>query len=56
MPFSNAIGTLQRVKRVLIAGDENQMDPSHFFSSNDNENSVFHQAKYHLHNSELTHH
>jgi superfamily I DNA and/or RNA helicase len=56
MPFSNAIGTLQRVKRVLIAGDENQMDPSHFFSSNDNEHSVFHQAKYHLHNAELTHH
>ena len=56
MPFSNAIGTLQRVKRVLIAGDENQMDPYHFFSSNDKEHSVFHQAKYHLYNAELTHH
>jgi superfamily I DNA and/or RNA helicase len=32
------------------------MDPSYFFSSNDNEHSVFHQAKYHLKNVELTHH
>ncbi len=56
MPFKNAIGTLQRVKRALIAGDEKQMDPSYFFTSNDNEHSVFHQAKYHFHNIELTHH
>jgi superfamily I DNA and/or RNA helicase len=56
MPFKNAIGTLQRTKRILIAGDENQMDPSYFFSSNDNEYSIFHQAKYHLNNTELTHH
>lgn len=56
MPFKNAIGTLQRIKRVLIAGDENQMDPSFFFSSNNDDHSVFHQAKYHLKNVELTHH
>ena len=56
MPLKNAIGTLQRIKRVLIAGDENQMDPSYFFSSNDDNHSVFHQAKYHLKNIELTHH
>lgn len=56
MPFKNAIGTLQRVKRAIIAGDEKQMDPSYFFTSNDNEHSVFHQAKYHFHNIELTHH
>jgi hypothetical protein len=56
MPFKNSIGTIQRAKRILIAGDENQMDPSYFFSSNDNEHSVFHQAKYHLKNIELTHH
>jgi hypothetical protein len=56
MPLKNAIGTLQRVNRILIAGDENQMDPSYFFSTNDNEHSVFHQAKYHLNNIELTHH
>jgi len=56
MPFKNAIGTLQRVKRTLIAGDENQMDPSYFFASNDNEHSVFHQAKYHFNNIELTNH
>ncbi len=56
MPFKNAIGTLQRVKRTLIAGDENQMDPFYFFSSNDNEHSIFHQAKYHFKNIELTNH
>lgn len=56
MPFKNSIGTLQRIKRVLIAGDENQMDPSFFFSSNNDDHSVFHQAKYHLKNVELTHH
>jgi superfamily I DNA and/or RNA helicase len=56
MPFRNSIGTLQRVKRILIAGDENQMDPSFFFSTNDDDHSVFHQAKYHLKNIELAHH
>ncbi len=56
MPFKNSIGTLQRVKRVLIAGDDMQMDPSYFFTANDNEHSVFHQAKYHFLNAELTHH
>ncbi len=56
MPFKNSIGTLQRVKRTLIAGDENQMDPSYFFASNDNEHSVFHQTKYHFNNVELTNH
>jgi superfamily I DNA and/or RNA helicase len=56
MPLKNAIGTMQRVKRILIAGDENQMDPSYFFSSNENEHSVFHQAKYQLKNIELTNH
>jgi superfamily I DNA and/or RNA helicase len=56
MPFKNSIGTLQRVKRILIAGDENQMNPSIFFSSNDDDHSVYHQAKYHLKNIELKHH
>ena len=56
MPFKNSIGTLQRVKRILIAGDENQMSPSSFFKSNTNDHSAFHQAKYHFTNASLNHH
>ena len=57
MPFSHSIGTLQRAKRIMIAGDEQQMEPSSFFEVKaENDCSVFHQAKFHLENSCLTHH
>ncbi len=57
MPFSHSIGTLQRAKRVMIAGDDQQMEPSSFFKVQaENDCSVFHQAKFHLENSCLTHH
>ncbi|MFM7472643.1 MAG: DEAD/DEAH box helicase [Crocinitomicaceae bacterium] len=57
MPFSHSIGTLQRAKRIMIAGDEQQMEPSSFFKVQaENDCSVFHQAKFHLENSCLTHH
>jgi hypothetical protein len=57
MPFSHSIGTLQRAKRLLIAGDDQQMEPSSFFKiQSENDCSVFHQAKYHFENVSLTHH
>ena len=57
MPFSHSIGTLQRTKRIMIAGDDQQMEPSSFFKLNqENDHSVFHQAKFHFLNSQLTHH
>lgn len=57
MPFSHSVGTLQRSKRIMIAGDEQQMEPSSFFKTRaENDFSIFHQAKFHLENSSLTHH
>ena len=57
MPFSHSLGTLQRVKRIMIAGDDQQMEPSSFFKVQmEHDCSVFHQAKFHLENCQLTHH
>ncbi len=57
MPLSHALGTLQRCQRVLIAGDENQIEPLRFFDSNsENDPSILHQAKYHLENIQLDFH
>lgn len=35
MPVSHAAGALQRAQQVIIAGDSQQMAPSHFFQSED---------------------
>jgi superfamily I DNA and/or RNA helicase len=57
MPLSNAIGTLQRAKRIMIAGDFQQMPPKQFFKqSNIDEPSILHQAKYNLPNIQLFRH
>lgn len=57
MPISHALGTIQRCKRMLIAGDENQIEPLSFFKNNSkNEPSILHQGKYHLPQFQLRYH
>jgi hypothetical protein len=49
IPLVNALGTLQRGQRVLIAGDTQQMSPSTFFQGSQNEQvDLLHQSVYYL--------
>ena len=57
IPLQNALGTLQRSTRVLIAGDEHQMGPSSYFKSGSSEViDLLHQANYHWKKVSLQHH
>ena len=57
IPLQNALGAIQRSKRVLVAGDSQQMGPSSYFKSGGNEAvDVLHQASFHWKNVELKHH
>jgi superfamily I DNA and/or RNA helicase len=55
--MSYALGALQRAKRVLVAGDHQQMSPSSYFrQSEEVVIDVLHQSAYYLSNVMLTHH
>jgi hypothetical protein len=57
IPLQNALGTIQRSKRVLVAGDQQQMGPSSFFKSGSHEVvDVLHQASYYWNSIGLKHH
>jgi hypothetical protein len=57
IPLQNALGTLHRAKRVLIAGDQQQMGPSSFFKMTTSETvDVLHQASFYWKNVRLKHH
>ena len=57
IPLSYALGALQRAKRVLVAGDHQQMSPSSYFrQSEELVIDVLHQSAYYLSNVLLTHH
>lgn len=57
IPLQNALGTIQRSKRIVIAGDEQQMGPSSYFKAGSNEViDLLHQASFHLPKSTLKHH
>lgn len=57
IPLGNALGTIQRSKRILIAGDEYQMGPSTYFKSGNSEIvDLLHQANYYWSKVELKHH
>ena len=57
IPMSYALGALQRAKRVLIAGDHQQMSPSSYFKQSEEVViDVLHQSAYYLPNVMLTHH
>ena len=57
IPLANALGTIQRSKRILIAGDAHQMGPhSYFKTQTEDLVSVLHQASFHWKNVALHHH
>jgi hypothetical protein len=57
IPLQNALGTLQRSRRILVAGDEQQMGPSSYFKAQSDETiDLLHQASFHWKNYVLRHH
>ena len=57
IPIQNALGTIHRATQVIIAGDENQMGPSTFFKTGNQEAlDVLHQANYNWPTVRLKHH
>jgi hypothetical protein len=57
IPLQNAVGTIQRSGRILVAGDEQQMGPSTYFKSQSEEMiDLLHQASFHWKNVLLRHH
>lgn len=57
IPLANALGTIQRSKRILIAGDTHQMGPhSYFKTQTEDLVSVLHHASFHWKNVALHHH
>ena len=57
IPLQNAIGTIQRSARILVAGDEHQMGPSAYFKSGSAEAmDLLHQASYNWQKVALQHH
>jgi hypothetical protein len=56
IPVSHALGALQRAKRAIIAGDEQQMAPNFYFSSKQERVAILHQASYHWKKVALRYH
>lgn len=56
IPVPHILGSLQRSKRIVIAGDEQQMPPSSYFNHIQLGHDVLHQAKFHLNSCFLHHH
>jgi hypothetical protein len=57
IPVQNGVGAMQRSKRLIVAGDEQQMNPMAYFQSGSKEVvSVLQHANYYLKKQMLTHH
>lgn len=57
IPLSHSLGSLHRGKRIVIAGDEQQMSPSSYFKSGVQETTdLLHQAGYYWKSTYLKHH
>lgn len=56
LPLANSFGGIYRSKRVLIAGDTQQMSPTTFFKADFDAVDLLHQAQYHFKKTKLTHH
>lgn len=56
IPLPNAFGALQRSKRLVIAGDEQQMAPSNYFGTGTSSSDVLSYATYYWSKVMLKHH
>lgn len=57
IPLQNAVGTIQRSGRILVAGDDQQMGPSTYFKAQAEDTiDLLHQASFHWKNVLLRHH
>lgn len=57
LPLSHALGAIQRSKRIVIAGDEQQMGPSSYFKSGGtDEVDLLHQASFYFDGLHLKEH
>lgn len=57
IPLQNALGAIQRSKRIVIAGDEHQMGPTSYFTKGMAEQlDLLHQANYYLPKVVMNHH
>lgn len=57
IPLQNALGAIQRSKRILVAGDHQQMGPSTYFKAqNEEQIDLLHQASFYWKNIPLKHH
>ncbi len=57
IPLQNAMGTIQRSRRIIVAGDEHQMGPTNYFSKGSSEQiDLLHQANYYWDKIDLKHH
>lgn len=56
LPLPNALGSLFRSKRALVAGDDQQMAPSSYFGKNFGFHDLLHQASYYFERVPLRHH
>tara|TARA_R110002072_G_scaffold302779_2_gene488650 strand:- start:7816 stop:11217 length:3402 start_codon:yes stop_codon:yes gene_type:complete len=57
IPLQNSLGTIERSKRIIVAGDEHQMGPSSYFSAGTSEPvDLLHQASFYWDKVSLKHH
>lgn len=57
IPLANAVGAIERGKRMVVAGDEHQMGPASYFKANKGEpSSLLQQVMYYWKRKELQHH
>lgn len=56
IPLPNALGSLFRSKRALVAGDEQQMAPTNYFGKHFGFHDLLHQAVYYFEKVPLRHH
>lgn len=57
IPIQHALGAIQRSKRIVVAGDEHQMGPAHYFQSGGKDQTdLLHQARYYFPKVPLLHH
>lgn len=56
IPLANALGALQRSRRAIVAGDEQQMAPTSYFSGSKVSVDLLHQAGWYWKKTALKHH